>query len=195
MKKRLQEWAREEGISRATAYRLFRENKLPYPVERIGERIILLTIPDPEPQGKLVIYARVSTRGQGEDLRRQKLRLLEHCVAQGWTVDQVIEEIASGLNDHRRGLLKILKDSSVTTIVVEHRERLTRMGFTMLQATLEAQGRRIVVLDEGELEDDLVRDVTEVLTSFCARLYGRRGARGRAQRALAQAEEDTLETP
>ncbi|MGH9001973.1 MAG: IS607 family transposase, partial [Acidimicrobiia bacterium] len=73
---------------------------------------------------------------------------------------------------------------------VEHRDRLARFGVEHLEAALSAQGRRVVVVDEGEVDDDLVRDMTEVLTSLCARLYGRRGARNRAEKALRCAEHD-----
>ena len=76
----------------------------------------------------------------------------------------------------------------MTRIVVEHRDRLVRFGVEHLGAALSAQGREILVVDEGEVDDDLVRDMTEVLTSFCARLYGRRGARNRALRAITTAK-------
>jgi putative resolvase len=69
-------------------------------------------------------------------------------------------------------------------IVVEHRDRLARFGVEYLEAALSAQARRLLVVDPGEASDDLVRDMIEVLTGFCARLYGRRGARNRALRAL-----------
>ena len=75
-------------------------------------------------------------------------------------------------------------------IVAEHRDRLARLGVEHLAAALGAQGRRIVVADPGESTDDLVRDMIEVLTSMCARRYGRRGARNRAMRALRAAERD-----
>jgi putative resolvase len=74
-------------------------------------------------------------------------------------------------------------------IVVEHRDRLARLGVEHLGAVLAAQGRRIVVVDDGETTDDLVRDMIEVLTSMCARLDGRRGARNRALRALSAAKQ------
>jgi putative resolvase len=61
---------------------------------------------------------------------------------------------------------------------------LARFGVEHLEAALSAQGRRIVVADPAETTDDLVRDMIEVLTSMCARLYGRRGARNRAMRAV-----------
>jgi putative resolvase len=69
-------------------------------------------------------------------------------------------------------------------IVVEHRDRLARFGTEQLDAALNAAGGRIVVADPGETTDDLVRDMIEVLTSMCARLYWRRGARNRAMRAV-----------
>jgi putative resolvase len=75
-------------------------------------------------------------------------------------------------------------------IVVEHRDRLARFGVEHLEAALAAQGRRVVVADLGETTDDLVRDMIEVLTSMCARLYGRRGARNRAMRAVTAAKKD-----
>jgi putative resolvase len=69
-------------------------------------------------------------------------------------------------------------------IVVEHRDRLARFGTGQLDAALAAAGRRVLAADPGETSDDLVRDMIEVLTSMCARLYGRRGARNRAMRAV-----------
>jgi putative resolvase len=95
-----------------------------------------------------------------------------------------VREIGSGLNDKRRELASILADPSVQTIVVEHRDRLARFGVGQLERTLSAAKRAIVVVDRGELEDDLVRDMIDLMTCFSARLYGRRSARNRAQRAL-----------
>ena len=79
---------------------------------------------------------------------------------------------------------RMLSDRDAKVIVVEHRDRLARFGVEHLEAALSAQGRRIVVADPGETTDDLVPDMIEVLTSMCARLYGRRGARNRAMRAV-----------
>lgn len=59
-----------------------------------------------------------------------------------------------------------------------------RFGCEYLEAALAAQGRRLIVIEEAEVKDDLVRDLIEVLTSFCARLYGRRAARNKAKKAL-----------
>lgn len=80
-----------------------------------------------------------------------------------------------------------MSDPAVTVLVVEHRDRLTRFGFEHLSGSLAACSRRVVVLDDAETADDLVRDVTEVLTSLCARRYGRRSASRRAAKAVAVA--------
>ncbi|GII79326.1 hypothetical protein Sru01_43080 [Sphaerisporangium rufum] len=89
-----------------------------------------------------------------------------------------------------RLLKRLLADPGVSVIVVEHRDRLARFGVEYIEAALSAQGRMVRVVDDGEVEDDLVRDMTDVLTWFCARLYGRRAARDRAEKALAAAAED-----
>ena len=99
-------------------------------------------------------------------------------------------EVGSGMNGARRKIRRMLADPKIGTLMVEHRDRLGRMNIELVEAALSATGRRLVVLDDGEVEDDLVRDMTEVLTSFCARLYGRRSARNRALKALNCAKAD-----
>ncbi|ETW23282.1 hypothetical protein MGAST_14985 [Mycobacterium gastri 'Wayne'] len=138
----------------------------------------------------MVLYARVSSDDQRQDLDRQVARLTGWATDEGLDVGQVVCEVGSGLNGKRPKLARILSDPSATVIVVEHRDRLARFGVGHLQAVLAAQGRRIVVVDDGETTEDLVRDMIEVLTSMCARLYGRRGARNRAMRAVTATKHD-----
>ena len=106
----------------------------------------------------------------------------------GHSIDRVVTEIGSGLDGKRRKSLALLADPQVTTIVVEHRDRFARFGSEYVAASLSANGRPLVVVDDTEVDDDLVRDTTEVLTSFCARPYGRRAATHRAAKALAAAQ-------
>ena len=103
----------------------------------------------------------------------------------GHPVGRVVTEIGSALNGHRRKFLALLRDPSVSAIVVEHRDRFARFGAEYVEAALAASGRRLLVVDPAEVDEDLVRDVTEILTSLCARLYGRRAAANRAARAVA----------
>jgi len=91
-------------------------------------------------------------------------------------VVQVEAEVGSGMSGSRARVRRLLADPKVTTVVVEHRDRLGRMNTELVESALCARGRRWVVLDDGEVTDDLVRDLVEVLTSFCARRYGRRCA-------------------
>ena len=97
------------------------------------------------------------------------------------------------MNGERPKLRRVLSDPGAKVIVVEHRDRLARFGVEHLEAALGAQGRRIVVADPGETTDDMVRDRIEVLTSMCVRLYGRRGARNRAMRAVTATKHDPSE--
>ena len=137
-----------------------------------------------------VVYARVSAADQRADLARQVDRLAGEVTARGLSVDEVVREVGSGMTGRRPKLRRVLSDPTAMTVVVEHRDRLARFGVEHLEAALAAQGRRLLVVEEAEtaydlvaydlVADDLVRDMVEVLTSFCARLYGRRGARDRA---------------
>jgi len=150
---------------------------------------ILVDEPRGEEHGGVALYARVSSSDQREDLERQVGRLAAWATAQGLGVTATISEVGSGLNGSRSKLKRLLADPAVGTVVVEHRERLARFGVEYVEATMRAQGRRLVVVCDQEVDDDLVRDITEVLTSMCARLYGPRSARRRAKRALVAAGE------
>lgn len=99
-------------------------------------------------------------------------------------VTDAVKEVGSGMNGHRKGLLRLLRDPTAQTIVVEHRDRLTRFGFEYIEAVLAAQGGKVVVMEEEETADDIVRDLHEVIVSMCARLYGKRSAANRAKKAM-----------
>ena len=107
-------------------------------------------------------------------------------------MDRVVTEVGSALGGRHEKLLALLRDPDVTTIVVEHRDRFARFGAEYVEAVLSASGRRLLVVDPAEVDDDLAGDVTEILTSLCARLYGRRAAANRAARAVATLEQDVL---
>ena len=184
----LKEWAARQGVSYATARAWYRAGKLPVPARKVGG---LVLIGDPAapvaPPGRTVVYARVSSADQKDDLDRQVARVTGWVTGQQLAVDRVVTEVGSALNGHRGKFLALLRDPSVTTIVVEHRDRFARFGAEYAEAALAASGRRLLVVDPGEVDDDLVRDVTEILTSLCARRYGRRAAADRAARAVAAA--------
>lgn len=181
---KLSEWARKQGINYKTAWKWYKEGKLPVPAYQTPTGTILVKADEGKEGGKTAIYARVSSADQKSDLDKQVARLLEYANSRGLAVAKAVTEIGSGLNGRRRKLMRLLSDPEVTTIVVEHRDRLVRFGFEYIEAALMAQGRRIIVAQSGEVKDDLVRDMVEVLTSFCTRLYGRRSAKNRVKRAM-----------
>jgi putative resolvase len=188
----LTDWARLQGVHPQTAYRWFKQGTLPVPAVRVNSRSVLIA-PDAtmaKPSAALGLYARVSSHDQRSDLDRQIARLTEWAAKAGHPVVRVEAEVGSGMNGSRSKLRRLLADPQVSVIVVEHRDRLAGMNAELVEAALSATGRRLVVLDAGEVDDDLVRDMVEVLTSFCARLYGRRSAGNRAEKALRCAEHD-----
>ena len=181
-------WGRLYGFNKATTSRLHRQGKLPpRPSDRATPQRPVLR--HRSSRGRCVLYARVSSADQHGGLDRQAGRLAEWATQHDCRPDEVVKEIGSGLNGNRRQLRRTIGDPSVGTIIVEHRERLCRFGFEYIEAALSARGCRILVVDDGEVEDDLVRDAAEVMTSLCARLYGKRSARRRAERAVAAAGE------
>ncbi len=182
---RLSQWAKKTGISYITAYRWFHAGTLPVPAEQMKTGTILVFPPEEvKPRVGYAVYARVSSGDQKADLDRQVKRVSESLTRKGLKVSRVVTDIGSGLNGHRKRLAMLLRDPNLEGIAVEHRDRLTRFGSEYLEAALEASGRKLFVTDPKELKDDLVQDMVDVLTSFCARLYGRRSAKNRAQRAL-----------
>ena len=180
---KLSTWAKKQGISYRTAWRWFKEGKLPVRAEQTKTGTILITEHVIE-MHDVAIYARVSSHDQKKDLDRQVARLVLFANAKGWSVTQTITEIGSGLNGHRPKLMKLLTNSKVKMILIEHRDRLMRFGVEYVESALEGQGRKLIVADSSELKDDLVQDTIEVLTSFCARLYGRRSAKNKAKKAI-----------
>lgn len=161
------------------------------PAERVGRLILVKTAASASAAAAgVVLYARVSSHDRRSDLDRQVARLTAWATERDLGVGQVVCEVGSGLNGKRPKLRRILSDPDARVIVVEHRDRLARCGVEHLEAALSAQGRRIVVADPGETTDDLVCDMIEVLTGMCARLYGRRGARNRAMRAVTEAKRE-----
>jgi putative resolvase len=184
---KLADWARKEGIDYKTAYRLFRSGKFPRPVEQLPTGTILVH-ELPAQTNNAVLYARVSSSDQSADLDRQLQRLRDFAAAQGLHVVQEVQEIGSGLNGHRKKLMKVLENPSASILVVEHRDRLARFGSEYIESALTAANRKVVIVNDTEMNDDLVQDMVDVLTSFCARLYGKRAAKNKAQRALAAAQ-------
>jgi predicted site-specific integrase-resolvase len=141
---------------------------------------------------KVAVYARVSSAENRKNLEGQAERVVAFCAARGWQVNKVVKECGSGVNDQRPLFLGLLADTSMTHIVAEHKDRCSRFGIAYIQTLLKAQGRELVIVNEAENgRDDLMQDLVAIITSFTARLYGRRRATRKKTQLLAvlQAEE------
>ena len=128
---------------------------------------------------KTIAYARVSSHDQKDDLERQKQVLELYCARQGWTFE-IIADLGSGMNYHKKGLKRLLDaviDGQVGRLVITHKDRLLRFGAELVFAICEAKNVEVVILNQGEdstFEEDLAKDVLEIITVFSARLYGSR---------------------
>lgn len=185
MRIKLSVWAKENGIHHKTAYKWYKNGKMPYPTYKIGPKTIVVEVPDQDnSENQTVVYARVSSHEQKEDLERQTGRILQYAIEQGIRIDSVEKEISSGLNENRPKLNKILQDPNIKHIIVEHKDRLGRHNITPIISALKATGRKVTIINNTEAKDDLVEDVLSLLTSYAAKIYGKKSAKNRAQRAI-----------
>lgn len=144
---------------------------------------------------RTIAYARVSSHDQKDDLERQKQVLELYCARQGWTFE-IVTDLGSGMNYRKKGLKKLLSriiDGSAGRLVVTHKDRLLRFGAELVFAICEAKDVEVVILNQGEdttFEEDLAKDVLEIITVFSARLYG---ARSRKNQKLLDGVRDAVE--
>ena len=141
-----------------------------------------------------VIYARVSTRNQKDDLQNQITFLQQFCNARGVIIDSCIEDYGSGLNYNRKkwnDLLDTVMDCKVKTIYIAHKDRFIRFGYDWFEKFCARFGTSIVVVNNEALspQEELVRDIASILHVFSCRLYGLRKYKKQIERDNEIAEE------
>jgi len=147
------------------------------------------------PKGRVAVYARVGSADQKEDLERQKRKLVEYAKSKGYQDIEVIEDIASGLNENRKGLnklFKLLTERQIEAVFITYKDRLTRFGFKYLEAFFSSYGCRIETIDSEELKElqqELVEDLIAIVTSFAGKIYG---ARSHKKRKVVEAVESAI---
>jgi predicted site-specific integrase-resolvase len=130
-------------------------------------------------QKPTLIYGRVSSRDQKDDLLRQVARLETYCAAQGWKYE-ILTDLGSGLNYQKKGLKLLIQricTGEIGRLVVTHKDRLLRFGAELVFSLCEQYGVEVIILnssDELSFEEELAQDVLEIITVFSARLYGAR---------------------
>lgn len=135
-------------------------------------------------EGVTLVYARVSSHDQKEDLHRQEKMLEMFCSSRGWSFE-MISDLGSGMNYQKKGLKKLLSrimDGTIGRLVLTHKDRLLRFGAELVFAICEIKGIEIILInqsDEPSFEEELAADVLEIITVFSARLYGSRSRKNK----------------
>ena len=185
---RLKEYAERNSISYKTAWRLFKNNQIKGASQLPTGTIIINEIDNKKKEEYTIIYSRVSSYENRNNLDSQSKRLEQFCNAKGWIINEIVKECASGLNDNRPKLIKILSERKATRLVVEHKDRLTRFGFNYIK-TLYPECE-IIVVNESEDKENLLEDFVSLVTSFCARIYGKRRSKRNTERLIRELNRD-----
>jgi putative resolvase len=188
MDMKLSQYAKRAGVTYKTAWRWWKQGQLDAYQTPTGTVIVRDAAAPLPTAGRVALYARVSSANQKSDLERQIQRLRDYAAAKGYAVSKEVREVASGLNDHRPKLGALLTDPTIGTLIVEHRDRLTRFGYEYIRQLLDMQGRHLEVLFPSDTENELVDDFVAVITSMAARIYGQRNSRQQAARIRACVE-------
>lgn len=178
---KLSDYAKKLGIGYRAAWNMYSAGKIPGAYSLPTGTIIVPT-EEQKNTGLTATYARVSSSENKSNLLSQSKRVQKFCAAKGWTVSVVVEECASGLNDSRKKLMKLLLDKNITRIVVEHKDRLTRFGFNYIKNLW--CGEIVVINEVVEDEKDLMQDFVSLVTSFTARLYGKRRSKRATEKLI-----------
>ena len=126
-----------------------------------------------------IAYARVSSSDQKKDLERQHAVLEAFCDKNGWQTE-IIRDLGSGMNYNNQGLghlLELMVHGQMSRLVITHKDRLLRFGAEIVFRICELKGIEVVIINKSKqpsFEEELTRDVMEIMTVFCAKLYGRR---------------------
>lgn len=127
---------------------------------------------------KVILYGRVSTQGQKDDLERQIQNLKTYAYSKGYSFE-VITDIGSGINYKNKGLIKLLElisHNQINRVVILYKDRLVRFGFEIIEKLCELHNVTLEIVDNTETskEQELTDDLIQIITVFANRLYGRR---------------------
>ena len=153
------------------------------------DKILQITgkeLPEIEKDERITIaYARVSSHDQKADLQRQAQVLELYCAEHGYKYE-LITDLGSGMNYYKKGLTTLIHkilENNVRRLILTHKDRLLRFGAELIFSICEAKGVEVVILNKGEekasFEEDLAKDVLDIITVFSARLYGSRSRKNK----------------
>lgn len=185
MKFKVSQYARLHNVTTRTVWNWYYRGIIKCERDSTNHLWVIEEDPNHGKELSYAVYARVSSSENKSNLDLQAQRLIDFCNARGNKVVKVVKEVGSGLNDNRPKLEALLKDKSINVIVVEHKDRLTRFGFNYIETLLKAQDRSIEVVNQvdGDIED-FTQDFVSVITSFCARIYGKRRSKRNTEKLI-----------
>lgn len=183
------------NVSRTTILRWENEGKITplrtsgkhrrYPIEDLDRLLGNTYMKHGNKTMNCFIYARVSTKKQEEagNLDRQANRLMEYAIKNGYHIIDIYKEVGSGINENRKQLTKLLErlqNDNISYLIIEYKDRLARFGFSYLEQYCKSHNVEIIVLEkqeEKDLNEEMVEDMISIITSFSARIYGKRGGK------------------
>lgn len=180
---KLSDYANKLGVSYLTAYLYWKKGylkgrQLPTGTIIIEEEKTENTIQ----HNRVVLYARVSSSENQDNLKSQLQRLREYAIAKHYTIVSEISEIGSGLNDKRKKLLKIFTNSNWDIILIEHKDRLARFGVELIESLLNQLNKRIEIINQAETQkEDILQDLISIITSYSAKIYGLRRSKRKTE--------------
>lgn len=190
---KLSQYAKRLGCSYQSALLKFHKGQIEGAFQEEDTGSIYVIDPDVEAtkpkEERTCIYCRVSNQSRRKELDYQVQRCLDYCAANGFKVDGIYKEVASGMNDNRTQFWRMMY-SRPTRIVVENKDRLTRFGYEYISKLYAEHGEIVVMNPNDNDEHDLMQDMISIVTSFCCRLYGMRRAKNKLDKIKKALEEE-----
>src|ERR671933_1049079 len=184
------------GVSVSTLRRWEREGRL-IPERTLGNQRIYTeahiaaarNLKDGKRPEKVVIYCRVSSNAQKEDLMHQAEAMEQFCLSQGVSITEVVSEIGGGLNFKRPKFLKLVQQAiqgEIKLLYVAHKDRLCRFGFDLVEQIVEWGGGKVIVANAQSLSphEELTTDLLSIIHCFSSRLYGLRKYKAKVKKIV-----------
>ena len=191
---KLSDYAEKHSLHYQTAYRNFKKGLIPGYQDPNTKTIFVNENEinfNNDLFNKVALYARVSSTQNKKNVENQMERLKEYALAKGYQIVYQEIEIASGLNDNRPKLQKLLSKNDYSILIVEHKDRLTRFGFNYINTLMEQTNRKIEIINfVEENKKDLIDDFISIITSFCARIYGQRRTQRKTEKIIEELKKE-----
>ena len=175
------------GITYPTLYKYVREGKISvtrinkcHQIYNEGDVYALIGRKSKQKDQKIISYSRVSTHSQKSQLQSQTTRLLDFCCAKALDLHKQYSDIGSGMKGNREAFQEVIQEvigGTVSVVVIENKDRLTRFGFEQLETIFKFFGTKILVvsdLTEKSYEQELTEDLIAIIHHFSMKMYRHR---------------------